>query len=42
MAAFARQPELAVTMGQRSRELAEARFDVHEINRVLFAWMQLE
>lgn len=41
MAAFAQDPDLAETFGKRSRELAEAKFDVHMINRMLFAGMHL-
>lgn len=41
MASFARDPDLAEKMGRRSRELAETRFDVHMINRILFAGMGL-
>jgi glycosyltransferase involved in cell wall biosynthesis len=41
MASFARDPDLAERMGRRSRELAETRFDVHMINRILFAGMGL-
>ncbi|ACP22649.1 probable glycosyl transferase (plasmid) [Sinorhizobium fredii NGR234] len=41
MTSFARDPDLAEKMGRRSRELAESRFDVHMINRILFAGMGL-
>ncbi|WFU51026.1 glycosyltransferase family 4 protein [Sinorhizobium terangae] len=41
MASFARDPDLAEKMGKRSRELAETKFDVHMINRTLFAGMRL-
>ncbi|WP_026187121.1 glycosyltransferase family 4 protein [Ensifer sp. BR816] len=41
MASFARDPDLAENMGRRSRELAENKFDVHMINRVLLAGMGL-
>ncbi|MDE4616842.1 glycosyltransferase family 4 protein [Sinorhizobium meliloti] len=41
MAAFAQDPDLAEKFGKRSRELAEAKFDVHMINRMLFAGMHL-
>ncbi|WVT08144.1 glycosyltransferase family 4 protein (plasmid) [Sinorhizobium chiapasense] len=41
MVSFAQDPELAKRMGKRSRELAEARFDVHMINRMLLAGMHL-
>ena len=42
MMAFAREPELAQQMGRKSRELAETKFDVHMINRMLLTRMQLE
>lgn len=41
MASFARNPHLAEKMGRASRELAETKFDVHMINRILFAGMGL-
>ena len=41
MALFARDPDLAENMGRRSRELAESKFDVHMINRILLAGMGL-
>ncbi|KSV84196.1 glycosyl transferase [Sinorhizobium fredii USDA 205] len=41
MALFARDPDLSESMGRRSRELAEKKFDVHMINRVLLAGMGL-
>ncbi|PDT46694.1 glycosyltransferase family 1 protein [Sinorhizobium fredii] len=41
MASFARDPDLADKMGRCSRELAENKFDVHMINRILFAGMGL-
>ena len=41
MAAFAEQPGLAETMGQKSRELAQSKFDVHAVNRILLQRMEL-
>nr|WP_105432687.1 MULTISPECIES: glycosyltransferase family 4 protein [Neorhizobium] len=41
MATLAGQPDLGERMGRRSRELAEAKFDVHTINRVLLGHLQL-
>ncbi|MDX0600967.1 glycosyltransferase [Sinorhizobium medicae] len=41
MTTVAKNPDLAEEMGRRSRELAETRFDVHMINRMLFDGMHL-
>lgn len=41
MARFLEDPALAVTMGTRSRRLAEERFDVHAINRALLGALEL-
>ncbi|NRP73079.1 N,N'-diacetylbacillosaminyl-diphospho-undecaprenol alpha-1,3-N-acetylgalactosaminyltransferase [Ensifer psoraleae] len=41
MACYAGSPELAEKMGRQSREVAETKFDVHMINRMLFAGMNL-
>ncbi|WP_246752999.1 glycosyltransferase family 4 protein [Sinorhizobium sp. BG8] len=41
MAKLADDLGLAGTMGERSRELVRARFDVHQVNRVLLERMQL-
>lgn len=35
MERFIEQPELAETMGQRSREIAEQKYDVHKVNEVM-------
>jgi len=35
MRAFLEDPTLAARMGARSRQIAEERFDVHEVNRKL-------
>lgn len=42
MTRFASRPELISIMGRASRELAEARFDVHDINRLLLQEMELD
>ncbi len=36
------QPELAIAMGRRSRQIAEQRFDVHRINAVMLETMRLQ
>ncbi|WP_425336094.1 glycosyltransferase family 4 protein [Sinorhizobium numidicum] len=41
MATFAKHPELAEKMGERSRKIAEARFDVHAVNGMLLDSLQL-
>jgi glycosyltransferase involved in cell wall biosynthesis len=41
MERFVRDPDLAPRMGQRSREMAEERFDVRRVNRVLLEHMDL-
>ncbi len=41
MRRFVEQPELAVKMGARSREIAEQRFDVHRVNAVMLEAMGL-
>lgn len=41
MLAFAESPSLARTMGQRSRQIAEQKFDVHNVNRLLLTKMGL-
>jgi glycosyltransferase involved in cell wall biosynthesis len=38
---FVRHPERAVTMGRRSRRLAEERYNVHAVNRVMLEAMGL-
>jgi lipopolysaccharide/colanic/teichoic acid biosynthesis glycosyltransferase len=38
---FLRDPGLAARMGRRSRQLADARFDVEQVNRLLMATMAL-
>lgn len=42
MLRFARQPELMQTMGQRSRKMAEEKFDVHQVNHVMMRQMGLQ
>ena len=42
MQRFIVQPELAVAMGRRSREIAEQRYDVHRINAVMLETMRLQ
>lgn len=42
MGEFLRRPELVASMGQRSRELAEGRFDVDKVNAVLMHAMALD
>ncbi|MNN89363.1 putative glycosyltransferase EpsD [compost metagenome] len=37
MERFIQEPQLIVSMGRESRRIAEARFNVHEINRKLMA-----
>ncbi len=41
MEAFVVEPDLALRMGRRSRELARQRFDVHRVNRLLLGSMDL-
>lgn len=41
MERFAADPQLAARMGQRSRELAREKFDVHAVNRLLISEMEL-
>jgi glycosyltransferase involved in cell wall biosynthesis len=41
MQRFITQPELAITMGARSREIAEQRFDVHRVNAAMLEAMDL-
>ncbi|MEX1198152.1 MAG: hypothetical protein WEB57_09855 [Pseudohongiellaceae bacterium] len=36
---FIEQPELIERMGKRSREIAVAKYDVHEVNRVMLHGM---
>jgi len=42
MERFILQPELIITMGQASRKLAEERFDVHKINRLILQAMGID
>ena len=39
MKVFIAKPELISQMGQRSRELAEAKYDVHKVNAVMLSEM---
>lgn len=39
MLKFIKDPELAVTMGKRSRDLAVEKYDVHKINRIMLRAM---
>lgn len=39
---FIHQPELIATMGRRSREIAEEKYDVHKVNTVILQTMGLE
>jgi len=41
MEKFISQPELIKTMGQRSREIAEDKYDVHKVNEVILRTMGL-
>ena len=41
MLKFIENPELVKTMGAASRELAEKRYDVHQVNRVILEAMEL-
>jgi hypothetical protein len=41
MERFINEPELIERMGKESRRIAEERFDVHKINRVLLEAMGL-
>jgi glycosyltransferase involved in cell wall biosynthesis len=41
MRRFITCPELAVAMGERSRAIAEQRFDVHRVNAVMLEAMGL-
>ena len=41
MKAFIANPELAAHMGQRSREIAEERYDVHKVNAVMLREMRI-
>ena len=38
---FLADPRLAESMGRRSREIAEERFDVHKVNAVIMRAMEL-
>jgi glycosyltransferase involved in cell wall biosynthesis len=42
MERFILQPELIITMGQASRKLAEERFDVRKINRLILQAMGID
>lgn len=42
MVPFLRDPELAARMGARSRQIAEARFDVEKVNALLLSTMELD
>jgi len=42
MERFILQPDLIITMGQASRKLAEERFDVHKINRLILQAMGID
>ncbi len=39
---FIDDPELAVRMGQRSRELAEEKYDVNKVNAVMLSEMGIK
>ena len=41
MERFLLEPGLAIGMGNRSREIAESRYDVHKVNAVLLAELGL-
>ena len=41
MEIFIRQPDLIETMGKRSREIAEEKYDVHKVNQVMLSVMGL-
>jgi glycosyltransferase involved in cell wall biosynthesis len=41
MRRFIKQPELAIAMGERSRRVAEERFDVHPVNAAMLKAMGL-
>jgi glycosyltransferase involved in cell wall biosynthesis len=41
MLEFCRKPSLAAAMGRNSRALAERKFDVHQVNRMLLSRMGL-
>src|SRR5690554_307232 len=42
MLRFIEQPELIIQMGQRSREIAEEKYDVHKVNAQMLAGMGLD
>lgn len=39
---FISEPELATRMGQRSREIAEEKYDVHKVNTVMLKEMDIQ
>jgi len=41
METFVRQPELAAKMGKASRKIAEEKYDVHKVNKVILETMNL-
>jgi glycosyltransferase involved in cell wall biosynthesis len=41
METFIQQPDLIPTMGKRSREIAEAKYDVHKVNDVILDTLQI-
>jgi glycosyltransferase involved in cell wall biosynthesis len=42
MEQFVENPELAVQMGERSRQIAESKYDVHKVNQVMLQAMGIE
>ena len=42
MERFILEPELIARMGRESRRIAEERYDVHEVNRVILEAMELD
>ncbi len=42
MRRFLEEPALQVSMGAKSRQIAEYKYDVHKVNRVMLAGMGVE
>ena len=42
MTRFIEDPDLAVRMGKRSREIAEEKYDVHKVNAVMLKEMGIQ
>ena len=42
MIRFIEEPELAARMGQRSRQIAEEKYDVHKVNEFMLSEMGIQ